>query len=286
MTPDVRYWHLADIGLCAAHVCFREQSGHGDCIAKGLLAPKRTLAAPYDGSFTPGRLKPLDRLPISFHTVTVLIKIGTVVPRRGAKAMENQDPLICAPRSENVTVRRRTRPREYLTEKEIETLIEAAGDNRWGHRDATAVLIAYRHGLRSSELVALRWDDIDFVSGKMHVRRSKGGSASVHPIGGRELRALRRLKREGSQSVYIFVSERLAPLSAAGFQRMIARAGKEAGFPFLLHSHMLRHSCGYKLANDGQDTRAIQHYLGHKSINSTVRYTALASDRFKGFWKD
>src|SRR6188472_2843927 len=75
-------------------------------------------------------------------------------------------------------------------------------------------------------------------------------------------------------------------LSGAGYQRMIARAGETAGFTFLIHSHMLRHSCGYKLANDGQDTRAIQHYLGHKSINSTVRYTALAPDRFKGFWKD
>jgi type 1 fimbriae regulatory protein FimB/type 1 fimbriae regulatory protein FimE len=77
-----------------------------------------------------------------------------------------------------------------------------------------------------------------------------------------------------------------AVLSVSGYQRMIARAGKEARFPFLVHSHMLRHSCGYKLANDDQDTRAIQHYLGHKSINSTVRYTALAPDRFKGFWKD
>ena len=117
-------------------------------------------------------------------------------------------------------------------------------------------------------------------------RRAKGGTASVHPIGGRELRALRRLKRETPASIYVFVSERLAPLGVAGYQRMVARAGEAAGFPFLVHSHMLRHSCGYKLANDGQDTRAIQHYLGHKSINSTVRYTALAPDRFKGFWKD
>jgi type 1 fimbriae regulatory protein FimE len=84
----------------------------------------------------------------------------------------------------------------------------------------------------------------------------------------------------------VFVSERLAPLSVAGYQRMVARSGEAADFPFLVHSHMLRHSCGYKLANDGQDTRAIQHYLGHKSINATVRYTALASDRFKSFWKD
>ena len=95
----------------------------------------------------------------------------------------------------------------------------------------------------------------------------------------RSLRALRRLQRETPKSTYVFVSERLAPLSVAGYQRMVARAGEAAGFPFLLHSHMLRHSCGYKLANDGQDTRAIQHYLGHRPINSTVRYTALAPDR-------
>ena len=85
--------------------------------------------------------------------------------------------------------------------------------------------------------------------------------------------------------MHVFVSERLAPLSVAGNQRMIARAGEAARFPFRVHSHMLWHSCGYKLANDGQDTRAIQHYLGHRSISSTVRYTALAPDRFKGFWK-
>ena len=199
--------------------------------------------------------------------------------------MENTAAVACASRSANVTVRSR-RPREYLTEREIEKLIDATSENRWGHRDATAMLIAYRHGLRSSELVALRWDDIDFSAGKLHVRRSKGGQASVHPLGGRELRALRRLKRETPPSTYVFVSEREAPLSVAGYQRMVARAGKAAGFPFDVHSHMLRHSCGYKLANDGQDTRAIQHYLGHKSINSTVRYTALAPDRFKNFWKD
>jgi integrase len=200
--------------------------------------------------------------------------------------MENAPVLVCAPRSVNVTVKRPARPREYLTEREIEKLIDAASDNRWGHRDATAILIAYRHGLRASELVSLRWDDIDFAAGKLHVRRSKGGRASVHPIGGKELRALRRLQRETPKSIYVFVSERLAPLSVAGYQRMVARVGESTGFPFPIHSHMLRHSCGYKLANDGQDTRAIQHYLGHRSINSTVRYTALAPDRFKGFWKD
>jgi site-specific recombinase XerD len=149
--------------------------------------------------------------------------------------------------------------------------MDAARGNRWGHRDATAILIAYRQAC---------------VPASWYVRRAKGGRASVHPLGAKELRALRRLQRETAQGVHVFVSERLAPLSVAGYQRMVARAGDAAGFGFLVHSHMLRHSCGFKLANDGQDTRAIQHYLGHRSIASTVRYTALAPDRFKGFWKD
>src|SRR5262245_41007988 len=179
-----------------------------------------------------------------------------------------------APRSVNVTVQRR-RPREYLTEREIEKLIDAARGNRWGHRDATAILIAYRHGLRASELVTLRWDDIEFATGRMHVRRAKGGVTSVHPTEAKESRALRRLQREATnRSPYVFVSERGAPLSVAGYQRMVARAGETARFSFLVHSHMLRHSCGYKLANDGQDTRAIQHYLGHRSIASTVAHWA------------
>ena len=204
--------------------------------------------------------------------------------------MENQQALEQPSTAVNVTVRS-SAPREYLTEREVERLMKAAADNRWGHRDATAILIAYRQGLRASELVALRWDDIDLQTGKLHVRRAKGGAASVHPIGARESRALRKLQRDAiaastMASPYVFVSERGSPLSVAGYQRMVARAGEAARFGFLVHSHMLRHGCGYKLANDGQDTRAIQHYLGHRSIASTVRYTALAPDRFKGFWKD
>jgi type 1 fimbriae regulatory protein FimB/type 1 fimbriae regulatory protein FimE len=202
--------------------------------------------------------------------------------------VENQQSFEQPLTAVNVTVsRRQRRPREYLTEREIEKLMGAARGNRWGHRDATAILLAYRHGLRASELVALRWDDIELPTGRLHVRRAKAGATSVHPVGGKETRALRRLQRDATvASPYVFVSERGAPLSVAGYQRMVARAGKAAGFGFLVHSHMLRHSCGYKLANDGQDTRAIQHYLGHRSIASTVRYTALAPDRFKRFWKD
>jgi type 1 fimbriae regulatory protein FimB/type 1 fimbriae regulatory protein FimE len=202
--------------------------------------------------------------------------------------MENQQAFEQPSTAVNVTVRA---GREYLTEREVEKLMDAARGNRYGLRDSTAIFIAYRHGLRASEVVALRWDDIDLTTGKLHVRRAKGGTPSVHPIGARESRSLRKLQRDmiaagTMSSPYVFVSERRSPLSVAGYQRMVARAGEAARFAFLVHSHMLRHGCGYKLANDGQDTRAIQHYLGHRSIASTVRYTQLAPDRFKGFWKD
>ena len=178
------------------------------------------------------------------------------------------------------------RTREYLTEAEVERLINAAKGNRWGHRDATMILVAYRHGLRASELVDLRWEQVDFRTATLHVRRVKQGSASSHPILGDELRALRRLQREQNPiSAFVFTSERGAPLSTAGFARMIERAGKEAKLCFKAHPHMLRHACGYALANKGHDTRALQAYLGHKNIQHTVRYTELAPDRFKHFWK-
>jgi len=178
------------------------------------------------------------------------------------------------------------RPREYLTPKEVERLITAARQNRHGHRDATMIRVAYRHGLRVSELCALRWDQVDFEHGLLHVRRIKNGRPSVHPLGGGELRALRKLQREAMPSRYVFTTERQAPMSPAGFRKMLARTGETAAFPFPVHPHMLRHACGYKLANDGQDTRALQHYLGHKNIQHTVRYTELAADRFKSFWEN
>jgi integrase len=178
------------------------------------------------------------------------------------------------------------RSREHLTEAEIERLMKAADDNRHGHRDRTMLLLAYRHGLRAAELVALRWDQIDLARAKLHVNRAKNGSPSTHPLTGVELRALRKLQRESPQSPYVFVSERGTPFTTAGFRKMVARLGEAAGFKFGVHPHMLRHACGYKLANDGVDTRSLQHYLGHKSIQHTVRYTELSPDRFKGFWKD
>ena len=179
------------------------------------------------------------------------------------------------------------RSREYLTSNEIEALMAAAKKSgRHGQRDATVILIAYRHGLRVSELVALRWDQIDLKQGTLHVNRLKNGSESVHPLRGPELRALRRAQRDYPSSPYVFLTERKGPLTASSVRKIVARAGRNAGIPFPVHPHMLRHACGYKLANDGHDTRAIQQYLGHKNITHTVRYTELAADRFNGFWQD
>ena len=179
------------------------------------------------------------------------------------------------------------RTRECLTEAEVEKLMKAAQGNRHGHRDATMILVAYRHGLRVSELVDLRWDQVDFRAATLHVRRLKAGTPSTHPILGDELRGLRRLQREQEpKSPFVFTSERVTPFTSAGFARMIERAGVEAKFGFKPHPHMLRHACGYALANRGHDTRALQAYLGHRNIQHTVRYTELSPTRFKNFWRE
>jgi type 1 fimbriae regulatory protein FimB/type 1 fimbriae regulatory protein FimE len=179
---------------------------------------------------------------------------------------------------------RELRQREHLTELEVAKLIEAAKRNRHGQRDATMILICFRHGLRASELCELQWSDLEFETGTLHVRRVKDGATGTHPLLGDELRALRVLKRE-AKSPFIFISERRAPFTVSGLQKLIERAGIEAKIPFKVHPHMLRHATGYVLANKGTDTRTLQSYLGHRSIQSTVRYTELAPGRFKNLWR-
>jgi integrase len=194
--------------------------------------------------------------------------------------LTDQTPDLGTPRTVNCTVRK------YLTEREVETLMDCARRrSRYGHRDSTMILIAYRHGLRASELCDLQWHQVELDAGRLHVRRAKNGTPSVHPIRGDEIRALRRLRRENPTS-HVFVTERGGPFTTVGFHHLIKRLGEVAGMPFRVHPHMLRHACGFALANAGHDTRALQHYLGHKNIQHTVRYTELSPDRFRDFWRD
>ncbi len=180
-----------------------------------------------------------------------------------------------------------TRTREYLTASEVETLIAAARkSSRYGHRDATMILLAYRHGLRASELCDLQWHQVDLSIGHLHVRRAKRGTPSVHPLQGDEIRALRRLLREQPAGPHVFVSERGGPMTPKSFHTLIVRLGERAAMPFPIHPHMLRHACGFALANAGHDTRSLQAWLGHRNIQHTVRYTELAPDRFRDFWRD
>ena len=179
------------------------------------------------------------------------------------------------------------RVREYLTPAEVDKLIASAKQlGRHGLRDSTMILVAYRHGLRVSELISLRWSQIDLKQGLLHVIRKKNGIPASHPLFGPEIRALRQLKRDYPETDYIFMTERKAPITADTFRKIIARAGEKAELGLAIHPHMLRHSTGFKLANDGRDTRSIQHYLGHKNIQHTVRYTEIASVKFKEFWDD
>ena len=207
-----------------------------------------------------------------------------------AKILPFEDKIQCPPnnilrkvpgRPKNIDVR----SREHLTEDEVETLKVAAGDiGRHRHRDRTLILMMFRHGFRVSEAVDLRWDQVDFKAGSIHINRLKNGKPATHYLEGDETRALRRLRREQTRNPFIFVTERGGPLTRSTVNKLVERAGRLAGIEFPVHPHMLRHACGYHLANKGIDTRTIQDYLGHVSITHTVRYTELSPDKFKGLW--
>jgi integrase len=174
--------------------------------------------------------------------------------------------------------------RKHLTPSETETLLNVAKHQSF--RNYAMILLAFRHGLRASELCNLEWNAVDLVAGTISIVRLKHGTPSTHPLTGAELRALRRLRRENTAARHVFLSNRGTPMTRQNFHHLLADLGREAGFEFPLHPHMLRHACGFKLANEGRDTRSLQHYLGHKNIQSTVVYTNMDSNRFNGWFRD
>ena len=200
--------------------------------------------------------------------------------RRAKRVQSNKLRNVPPGRQKNADLR----TREYLTPDEVKSLVEQAGKvGRHPVRDRTIILTMYRPGLRVSELIELKWEQVDFKQAEMHVRRLKNGTQSVQPIKGDELRLLRKVKRE-YDSKFVFVSERGLPLSRSAVAAIVKRAAKLSEVELAVHTHMLRHACGYYLANKGVDTRTIQAYLGHRAIQHTVRYTELAPGRFSDLW--
>jgi len=183
--------------------------------------------------------------------------------------------------------RKDTRPRKHLVPTEVNALVRAARKSgRYQLRDETAVLLAYRHGMRASELVSLEWSAIDLKGGTIVIRRAKGGFVTEHPLRAVELRLLGKLRRENPDAKYVLMTERGTPWSTSNWRKVLLRLATVAKLPISVNPHALRHACGFALAAKGVDTRALSHYLGHRSLQSSERYTAQSAARFKDFWRD
>jgi type 1 fimbriae regulatory protein FimB/type 1 fimbriae regulatory protein FimE len=170
-----------------------------------------------------------------------------------------------------------------LTTDEVNALLDAVQSSpsfRYPERDYALILLSFRHGLRASEASNLRWDAIDLKGKTIYINRCKTGTPGNHPLQPDEVEALEASHEKFKRGCYVFQSERGTRLSEDAIASVVEKAGKLAGFSFKVHPHQLRHACGYYLANKGYDTRLIQSWLGHKSIQSTVIYTQLAAGRF------
>lgn len=181
------------------------------------------------------------------------------------------------------------RERKHLTQIEVERLLAATKGSRYEVRDRCLLLLMFRHGLRVSEACGMLLSQVDVESRVLHVSRLKNGLCTTHPLRADELRAIRawlvERKRMRPDNDAFFVSERRGPLNRRTAWDAIRRYGEKARLPLATHPHMLRHACGYELANQGADTRLIQDYLGHRNIQHTVQYTAANPARFERLWR-
>ncbi|HGM5835936.1 TPA: tyrosine-type recombinase/integrase [Serratia marcescens] len=179
--------------------------------------------------------------------------------------------------------------RKHLTWEEIHCLLKTIVAEGTTYRDYCMVSMAFLHGLRASELTGLTLDDYSPLSRTIFIRRLKGGLCSEHPLLPEENTALQRWLQQrqytpGQHLPWLFLSRQGGRLSRQRFYQLVREYGKRAALPLDIHPHMLRHACGYNLANRGNDTRLIQDYLGHKNIRHTVLYTAANSQRFINAW--
>jgi type 1 fimbriae regulatory protein FimB len=179
--------------------------------------------------------------------------------------------------------------RNYLVAEEVEQLTAATKGSRNEARDRCLLLVMFRHGLRISEACGLQVSQVDMEHRMLHVQRLKNGFSTIHPLRPDVVTAMKRwlVKRAqlAPESDAFFISERRRQLSRKTAWAAIRSYGEKAGLAVAVHPHMLRHACGYALADRGEDTRLIQDYLGHRNIQHTVRYTAANPARFEKLWR-
>ena len=179
------------------------------------------------------------------------------------------------------------RPRDYVTEDELRAMVESTKHSRYHWRDAAMLMLTFYHGLRVSELCQLRRTQVDLHHGHIWIARLKGSLSTQQPLLSQELRTLKRYltHRGDSQLPWLFLSERGNQFTRFTIHYMVRTAAERAGLAFAVHPHMLRHGCGYALANRGYDLRLIQDYLGHRDPKHTTRYTRTAASRFERLWE-